>query len=225
MISTDFLESSPGSTSASAKKAMSSFSTVFIPIKDPAVRHSDQGTPMSQTTGAKIIPNNHSSVIGLPPISGRRDNMLLTSATSAISTISIAPTLTISRIPSAVLPVMVSNRFVYLTGSVISSLPVDSSPGIIKRAIIMAAGTLITEAVKIWPRASSSTFCKMMEYKIITDPATVAMPQLMTINNSLRDSCDMNGRINSGDSTMPRKILPAVLTPTAPPTPRVRLNT
>lgn len=49
-----------------------------------------------------------------------------------------------------------------------------------------------------------------------------AMPPVITRNNSLRVICARYGRTNSGASTMPRKMLAAVESPTAPPTPSVR---
>jgi hypothetical protein len=49
-----------------------------------------------------------------------------------------------------------------------------------------------------------------------------AMPPVITMNSSLRVRLARYGRMNSGASTMPRKILAAVESPTAPPTLSVR---
>ena len=56
-------------------------------------------------------------------------------------------------------------------------------------------------------------------------PATVAMPQVMTMNSSPRFSATRYGRTSRGASTMPTKTLAAALTPTAPPMPNARSST
>jgi len=53
----------------------------------------------------------------------------------------------------------------------------------------------------------------------------VAMPPVMTMNISLRDSDARYGRMNSGASIWPTKTFAAALTPTAPPTLSVRCST
>jgi hypothetical protein len=48
------------------------------------------------------------------------------------------------------------------------------------------------------------------------------MPPVITMNSSLRVRLARYGRMKSGASTIPRKILAAVESPTAPPILRVR---
>ena len=55
------------------------------------------------------------------------------------------------------------------------------------RATMIAPGTMMTDAVRICPKGFATMFASTFAYKIITEPATVDMPQVITVNNSLRD--------------------------------------
>ena len=58
--------------------------------------------------------------------------------------------------------------------------------GIMIFEIVMAAGTLIMEAVSMWPIMSGIALLKMLAYNTITVPAMVAMPDVIRVNISLR---------------------------------------
>ena len=73
------------------------------------------------------------------------------------------------------------------------SCPVSSSPevsgcvsGTMILAMVIAAGALMTEAVRMCPRALGMTPPRMLAYNTIIVPAMVAMPQVITTNSSLR---------------------------------------
>ena len=94
--------------------------------------------------------------------------------------------------------------------------------GTMIRLIRIAAGAPSTDAMTKCAAASGISGASSVAYSTSTVPAIPAMPPVITKNSSLRVSCARYGRMNSGASTMPRKILAAVDKPTAPPTPSVR---
>ena len=52
--------------------------------------------------------------------------------------------------------------------------------------IVTAAGTLIMDAVRIWPITSGILSLKILAYKTMTVPAIVAIPQVIRVKISLR---------------------------------------
>ena len=57
--------------------------------------------------------------------------------------------------------------------------------GTMIREMVMAAGALIMEAIKICPMAFGITPWRMVAYRTMTVPAMVAMPQVMIVKSSL----------------------------------------
>ena len=60
--------------------------------------------------------------------------------------------------------------------------------GTISAATTIAAGAEMIDAARMWPMASGTTGPRMLAYNTITVPATPAMPQVITMNSSPRDS-------------------------------------
>ena len=90
------------------------------------------------------------------------------------------------------------------------------------KLIRIAAGAPSTDATTRWPAASGIVAPSTVAYNTSTVPAMPAMPPVITTNNSLRVRRARYGLMHNGASTMPRKMLAAVDSPTAPPTPSVR---
>ena len=130
-----------------------------------------------------------SSVIGSPPTSGSAPSMMLTSATSATNTISMAIMLSSSAMPT-VAPLAMASMVLSATGSSISSefVRVSLSSGTMIWPIITAIGAPSTEAITRWPAASGMVEPRNCAYSTSTVPAMPAMPPVITTNSSLRDS-------------------------------------
>jgi hypothetical protein len=110
-------------TFCSSPNAISSLMTARVPSTLPTSGQSDHGTPIVHAIGANSQPSMRCSVSGSPPIS-TSPSPLLTSATRAMNTISMAPTLTASLSPSVVPLAAASSRFELASrGSTILSWP------------------------------------------------------------------------------------------------------
>ena len=101
----------------------------------------------------------------------------------------------------------------------LSDESVISFDGIIIFAYIIAAGTDSTEAVrKCWIKLTEPNWTSSIEIRAtITEPATVAIPAVISINNSLLDNLLTYGLIRRGASTCPIKTFAAAPKPTGPP--------
>ena len=99
--------------------------------------------------------------------------------------------------------VIASIVLLYTLGVFAPSKSVIEFEGIIIFAYIIAAGTDKTDAVmKCCIRFSSANVnSRILINATITDPATVAMPAVININNSLLDNLLKKGLIRSGAST------------------------
>ena len=84
---------------------------------------------------------------------------------------------------------------------------------------MIAAGTDKIDAVrKCWIKFTFSNWTsKILIRATITDPATVAIPAVIKISNSLLESLFIYGFIKRGASTCPIKTLAAAPKPTGPP--------
>ena len=131
----------------------------------------------------------------------------------------MVPTLTAILVPSDVPLVIASIVLLYTLGVFAPSKSVIEFEGIIIFAYIIAAGTDKTDAVmKCCIRFSSANVnSRILINATITDPATVAMPAVININNSLLDNLLKKGLIRSGASTWPINIFAAAPKPTGPP--------
>ena len=111
---------------------------------------------------------------------------MLTSATSATVTISTVTIPTSGATPSLVPLTSASKAPVGSSPTVISALSSLGTNGTISAATASAAGVLMTEQMRMLPSASGMIGPSIVAYTTITVPATPAMPQLMTANNSPR---------------------------------------
>ena len=153
-----------------------------MPIRDAASALSAQGTPINHITGRNTSANSPCNVMS----PGSRPSAMLTSATSATATTSTVTMPTSGATPSLVPFTNASNAPVGSSPAVISALSSLGTNGTISAATANAAGVLITEQIRMLPSASGMIGPSIVAYTTITVPATPAMPQLITANNSPR---------------------------------------
>src|SRR4051794_3658451 len=155
-----------------------------------------------------MYPSSRCNEMAAPPTSGNNPSIALARYTSATSTISIATILSRSSRPDVVPLTIASMVEEACTSGSTSAAPVLASPtsGTMIRLIRIAAGAPSTEAITKWAAASEISGARNVAYSTSTVPAIPAMPPVITKNNSARGSLPRYGRMNSGASTMPRKI-------------------
>ena len=201
----------------SSWNATISLSTTRVPRIDPTCCASPHGIPISSANGMQAQPSSICSVSGAPgpmPL-GIRPMSPLSSDTSAMNEISMAPTLAASFIPSTVPLAAASSRLRLLSTGASSTRPaVSGTPvsGTTSLANTSEIGAVIAIAVSRCSMRTppSSTYAPRIA------PDTDAMPATITVNSSDSVNFAKNGRIVSGASLWPMKMLAATHSDSAP---------